>query len=67
MIRTNDAGNLLFYVAKNDLEGTVVAVEVDMEFTWGGTVEFADSSKWYIDSVCPRPEFPAILRFRRRE
>jgi len=34
MIRTNDAGNLLFYVAKEDLEGTVVAVEVDTEFTW---------------------------------
>jgi len=65
MIRTNDAGNLLFYVAKKDLEATVVAVEVDTESAWGGTVELADGSKWYIDPVRPRPEFPVTLRFKR--
>jgi len=65
MIRTNDAGNLLFYVAKKDLKATVVAVEVDTESAWGGTVELTDGSKWYIDPVRPRPEFPATLRFKR--
>ncbi|WP_089723919.1 putative nitrogen fixation protein NifT [Candidatus Thiosymbion oneisti] len=65
MIRTNDAGDLLFYVAKKDLEETIAAVEVDTASAWGGTVELTDGSKWYIDPVRPRPEFPATLRFKR--
>jgi len=58
---------LLCYVAKKDLEGTIAKVEVDTESAWGGTVELADGSRWYIDPVRPRPEFPTTLRFKRGE
>lgn len=67
MIRTSDAGDLLFYVAKKDMEETIAAVEVDTESEWGGAVELTDGSKWYIDPMSPRPEFPTTLRFKRGE
>ena len=65
MIRTSDSGDLLFYVAKKDMEETIASVEVDTDFEWGGFVELTDGSKWYIDPVSPRPEFPTTLRFKR--
>ncbi len=67
MIRTSDAGELLFYVAKKDMEETVAAVEVDTETEWGGEVELTDGSRWYIDPIRPRPSFPTTLRFKRAE
>ena len=67
MIRTSDAGDLLFYVAKKDMEETIAAVEVDNESEWGGVVELTDGSKWYIDPMSPRPKFPTTLRFKRGE
>ena len=65
MIRTGDSGDLLFYVAKKDMEETIAAVEVDTESEWGGAVELTDGSRWYIDPVSPRPQFPTTLRFKR--
>jgi len=65
MIRKNESGGLLFYVAKKDMEETIAAVEVDTESEWGGAVELTDGSKWYIDPVSPPPEFPTTLRFKR--
>jgi nitrogen fixation protein NifT len=65
MIRSSDAGELLFYVAKKDMEETIARVEVDTESEWGGEVELTDGSRWYIDPVTPRPRFPATLRFKR--
>ena len=65
MIRTSDSGDLLFYVAKKDMEETIASVEVDTDAEWGGAVELTDGSKWYIDPVSPRPDFPTTLRFRR--
>jgi nitrogen fixation protein NifT len=67
MIRTNDAGDLLFYVAKKDMEETIAAVEVDTDTEWGGEVELTDGSRWYIDPINPRPRFPTTLRFKRAE
>jgi len=65
MIRRNGDGELLFYVAKKDMEETVARVEEDSEEAWGGEVELTDGSRWYIDPVRPRPQFPTTLRFRR--
>lgn len=65
MIRTSETGALLFYVAKKDMEETIASVEVDTDAEWGGSVELTDGSKWYIDPVSPRPEFPTTLRFKR--
>lgn len=65
MIRRNDDGVLSFYVAKKDLEATVVSVETDTAETWGGEIELDDGSKYYIDPVSPPPAFPTTLRFKR--
>jgi nitrogen fixation protein NifT len=65
MIRKRDGGELLFYVAKKDMEETIASVEVDTESEWGGAVELTDGSTWYIEPVRPRPEFPTTLRFKR--
>lgn len=65
MLRYNDDGNLLFYVAKKDMEETVASVEMDDEQVWGGVIELADGSFWYIDPLSPPPSFPTTLRFKR--
>ena len=65
MIRRNSEGDLLFYVAKKDLEAGVVAVERDSATEWGGEVELDDGSKFYIDPISPPPSFPTTLRFRK--
>ena len=65
MLRRNAEGNLLFYVAKKDLEDTVVSVETDTSQSGGGEVELADGSKYFIEPVSPPPAFPTTLRFKR--
>ena len=65
MLRRNGEGNLLFYVAKKDLEDTVVSVETDTNQAWGGEVELADGSKYFIEPLSPPPAFPTTLRFKR--
>lgn len=67
MIRVKDNGNLLFYVAKKDQEDEIAKVEIDNETSWGGEVELTDGSKFYIDPISPRPQFPTTLRFKRAE
>ncbi|KXX64437.1 putative nitrogen fixation protein NifT [Marichromatium gracile] len=65
MIRKNEAGALLFYVAKKDMEETIASVEQDSAERWGGEVALTDGSRWYIDPISPPPSFPTTLRFRR--
>jgi len=65
MIRRNSDGVLSFYVAKKDLEATVVSVETDTDDTWGGEIALDDGSRFYIDPISPRPAFPTTLRFKR--
>jgi nitrogen fixation protein NifT len=67
MIRKNEAGALLFYVAKKDMEETIESVERDTPEEWGGTVRLTDGSVWYIDPISPPPAFPTTLRFKRGE
>lgn len=65
MIRRNEAGGLLFYVAKKDMEETIDTVETDTDDSWGGEVTLTDGSKWYIAPISPPPAFPTTLRFKR--
>ena len=67
MIRKKDSGELLFYVAKKDMEETIASVETDTPETWGGEVALTDGSRWYVDPISPPPVFPATLRFKRAE
>lgn len=65
MLRRNDSGKLLFYIAKKDQEDVIEHVEHDDENSWGGTVELSDGEKYYIDPISPPPTFPTTLRFKR--
>lgn len=65
MIRRKENGNLLFYVAKKDMEETIQSVEVDSPETWGGKVVLTDGSEYYIDPMSPPPQFPTTLRFKK--
>jgi nitrogen fixation protein NifT len=65
MIRRNHEGVLSFYVAKKDLEASVVSVENDTDESWGGEIELDDGSKYFIEPISPPPAFPTTLRFKR--
>ncbi len=65
MVRRNDEGKLLFYVAKKDLEEVITKVEVDTAEEWGGEVTLSDGERFYIEPIRPPPAFPTTLRFRR--
>jgi len=65
MIRRKENGNLLFYVAKKDMEETIASVETDTSEAWGGEVFLTDGSKYYIDPISPPPQFPTTLRFKK--
>jgi len=67
MIRRTAEGVLSFYVAKKDLEASIVSVETDTGEAWGGEVELDDGSRYYIDPVSPPPDFPTTLRFKRAD
>ncbi len=65
MVRRNEDGKLLFYVAKKDLEEVITAVERDTPEEWGGEVTLSDGETFYIDPISPPPTFPTTLRFKR--
>ncbi len=65
MIRQTESGELSFYVAKKDLEETVSSLEFDSPEKWGGEVELADGSKFYLEPQEPAPKLPITLRAKR--
>jgi nitrogen fixation protein NifT len=65
MLRRNERGEMLFYVAKKDLEATIVSIETDTDEAWGGTIKLSDGAKYHIDPISPPPSFPTTLRFKR--
>lgn len=65
MIRRDSEGKLTLYVAKKDLEDVIVSIEKDGSDGWGGIVELADGSSYYIDPLEQEPKLPITLRARR--
>jgi nitrogen fixation protein NifT len=65
MIRQTEGGELSFYVAKKDLEETVTSLEFNSPEKWGGEVELADGSKFYLEPQEPAPKLPITLRAKR--
>jgi nitrogen fixation protein NifT len=65
MIRKNESGAMTLYVAKKDLEETVVSIEYEGPDKWGGEVELADGSKYFLDPVEYMPKLPVTLRAKR--
>lgn len=67
MIRRNESGQLTLYVPKRDLEDIIVSMEKDGDDGWGGTVELADGTSYYLDPLESEPKLPITLRARRAE
>ena len=65
MIRKNEAGDLTFYIAKKDQEEKVVSIEKDGDEGWGGVVELADGSSYYLTPMETVPKLPITLRAKR--
>lgn len=65
MLRHNDAGQLVFYVAKKDLEETVVSLEHEGPESWGGELELSDGSRFYVEPFSEPPKLPITVRVKR--
>lgn len=65
ILRRNQAGDLTFYVAKKDLEETVVSLEHEGPDKWGGEIELADGSRYILDLLDKEPNLPITLRAKR--
>ncbi|MCD6259688.1 MAG: putative nitrogen fixation protein NifT [Helicobacteraceae bacterium] len=57
MLRENDEGKVLFYVAKKDMEEIIESLEFDTEEKWGGKVELTNDDVWFIEPM--EKKFPA--------
>jgi nitrogen fixation protein NifT len=57
MLRENDEGKVLFYVAKKDMEEIIESLEFDTEEKWGGKVELTNDDVWFIEPMAK--ELPA--------
>jgi len=53
MIRENDEGQILFYLAKRDMEEIIKTLEFDTEEKWGGKVDLTNGDVWFIE---PQPK-----------
>ena len=49
MLRENDEGKILFYVAKKDMEEIIESLEFDTDAKWGGEVNLTNGDVWFID------------------
>ena len=53
MLRENDEGKILFYLAKRDMEEIIESLEFDSDEEWGGNVKLTNGDTWYIK---PQPK-----------
>lgn len=65
MIRHDGGGGLLCYVAKQDLEEAIVSMEHNSQERWGGQVELAGGSRFYVEPKSPAPALPVTVRAKR--
>lgn len=49
MLRENDEGKVLFYLAKRDMEEIIESMEFDSDEKWGGNVNLTNGDTWYIE------------------
>lgn len=65
IVRKDASGQLSFYVPKKDLEEKVISIEHDSPTAWGGKVELADGSQYYIEPMTETPKLPQTMRVKR--
>lgn len=65
MLRRNERGDLLCYVARKDLESVVREVEFDQDDQWGGILILANGERLHLAPLSARPRLPVTLRVRK--
>lgn len=65
MLRNNNAGQLVFYITKKDHEEIVTALEHPGPGQWGGEIELADGSRYYLEPLEATPKLPLTVRVKR--
>ncbi|NJO18067.1 MAG: putative nitrogen fixation protein NifT [Thioploca sp.] len=65
MIRQDTSGDLIFYLAKKDLEEKIIAIEFNSPDKWGGELKLADGQAYYVTPFTERPKLPITVRARR--
>ena len=66
MLRVDSKGNISFYVAKKDMEETILKAEFDSDEKWGGEVELSNGETWFIEPGAKK--FPSeVVAIRRGE
>lgn len=63
MLRYDSKGAISFYVAKKDMEETIVGSEFDTEEKWGGEVKLSNGETWFIDPCAKK--FPIEVMAKR--
>lgn len=49
MLRENENGKVLFYVAKKDMEEIIELLEFESDEKWGGNINLTNGDVWYIE------------------
>ena len=65
ILRKNAEGELIFYLAKKDVEEVVVSLEHDEPEKWGGELTLGDGSKYYLEPLPEPPLLPKTVRAKR--
>jgi len=66
MLRYDSKGAISFYVAKKDMEETILSSEFDTDEKWGGEVKLSNGETWFIEPSAKK--FPAeVMAVRRGE
>ncbi len=66
MLRYDSKGSISFYVAKKDMEETILNAEFDTDEKWGGEVNLSNGEIWFIEPCAKK--FPSeVMAVRRSE
>jgi len=65
MISKNEAGGLVFYLPKRDLEASIESIEFDTDEKWGGELKLDNGGLYYVDPIARPPRLPISLRAKR--
>lgn len=65
MLRYDSKGAISFYVAKKDMEETILSSEFDSDEKWGGEVKLSNGEIWFIEPCMKK--FPSEVVAKRLE
>lgn len=63
MLRYDSTGAISFYVAKKDMEETIIKSEFDSDEKWGGEVSLSNGETWFIEPCVKK--FPSEVVAKR--